>query len=56
MKTNREKNTAYDRSQRDRVRPKRGNYDWESLDAVIRLWAKDSRERSTLQFKTLDSI
>mgnify|MGYP003338003471 FL=1 len=56
MKTNRELNTAHDQRQSQRVRPKRGNYNWEPLDSVIRLWAKASREHTTLQLETVDRI
>jgi hypothetical protein len=39
-KTNREKNTAYDRSQADRIRPKQPNWNFEPLEQVIRQWVK----------------
>jgi hypothetical protein len=47
MKTNREKNTAYDRSQVLRVRPKEPKWNFTELDKVMRTWAQ-SNERSSL--------
>ena len=40
MKTNREKNQAYDQKQADRTRPKDPEYNWKPLEAVMREWAK----------------
>jgi len=40
MKTNREKNQEHDRKELMRVRPKQPNYDWASLEAVIRKWVQ----------------
>jgi hypothetical protein len=40
MKTNREKNTAHARKELERVRPKQPDYDWASLEAVIRKWVQ----------------
>lgn len=37
-KTNREKNTAHDRRQQERVRPPGPVYDFSGLEAVIRKW------------------
>ena len=42
-KTNREKNTAYDKSQVDRVRPKGPEYNWKPLEDVIRSWITKSK-------------
>jgi len=38
MKTNKEKNTQYERDQLMKVRPKQPSYDFEPLEAVIRQW------------------
>ena len=38
MKTNREKNTAHDAKQVDRVRPKTPAYSFKELEAVVRAW------------------
>ena len=38
MKTNREKNTAHDAKQVDRVRPKSPAYSFKELEAVVRAW------------------
>lgn len=38
MKTNREKNTAHDAKQVDRVRPKTPAYSYKELEAVVRAW------------------
>jgi hypothetical protein len=38
MKTNREKNTAHDSKERERVRPAAPVYDFKPLEAVIRQW------------------
>ena len=42
MKTNREKNMEHDARQRDRVRPKAKDYNWEPLQAVIEQWRRKS--------------
>jgi hypothetical protein len=44
-KTNREKNTAYDKSQTDRVRPKGPVYDHKPLEQVMHQWVK-AREQT----------
>jgi hypothetical protein len=38
MKTNKELNQEFDQKQKDRVRPKDSEYQWEPLAAVIRQW------------------
>jgi hypothetical protein len=38
MKTNKEKNTQYERDQLMKVRPKQPSYDFKPLEAVIRQW------------------
>jgi hypothetical protein len=38
MKTNRELNTAHDARMAERVRPKRPEYAWQLLEAVVRQW------------------
>ena len=38
MKTSKELNTAYDKSQAERVRPKAVEYNYKPLEAVIRQW------------------
>ena len=43
MKTNKELNTAYDKSQADRVRPKTLEYNYKDLEAVIRQWIIGSK-------------
>ena len=43
MKTNKEKNTAYDARQQDKVRPSRPVYEFQALEAVIRQWIAGSR-------------
>ena len=43
MKTNKELNTAYDKSQADRVRPKIPEYNYKDLEAVIRQWIIGSK-------------
>ena len=44
MKTNKELNTEHDRRQRERVRPKQPEYNWEPLEAVIRAWKAKAHE------------
>ena len=43
MKTNKELNTAYDKGQRERVRPKQPEYNWKPLEDVIRQWIMASK-------------
>lgn len=43
MKTNKEKNTEYDKAQSERVRPKDPEYNWQPLEAVIRQWILSSK-------------
>jgi len=43
MKTNREKNTAYDKSQVDRVRPAVKPYNFKPLEDVIRQWVTGAK-------------
>ena len=38
MKTNREKNTAHDAKQLERMRPKTPAYSFKELEAVVRAW------------------
>jgi len=46
MKTNKEKNLEHDAREQERVRPKRKEYNWEPLDAVIRQWKVGTREQT----------
>ena len=39
-KTNKELNTAYDKKQADRVRPKQPAYNYKPLEDVIRKWVQ----------------
>ncbi len=48
MKTNREKNTAHARKELERVRPKQPDYDWASLEAVIRKWVQGRADWNTI--------
>lgn len=43
MKTNKELNTAYDKAQRERVRPKQPSYNPKPLEDVIRQWIMASK-------------
>jgi hypothetical protein len=43
MKTNKELNTEFDNKQKERVRPKDPEYNWEPLEAVIRQWILNSK-------------
>jgi hypothetical protein len=43
MKTNKELNTEFDTKQKERVRPKDPEYNWEPLEAVIRQWILNSK-------------
>jgi hypothetical protein len=43
MKTNKELNTAYDKAQTERVRPKDVEYNYKDLEAVIRQWITGSK-------------
>ena len=38
--TNRDKNMKHQRTEQERVRPKQPDYDWASLEAVIRKWVQ----------------
>ena len=44
MATNREKNIAHDQRQQNAKRPAPANYDFASLDAVIRSWVNPQIE------------
>lgn len=42
-KTNKEKNQQHERDQLMRVRPKQPQWDFESIEAVVREWVKLNR-------------
>ena len=44
MKTNKELNTAYDNKQKERIRPKEPEYNWEPLAQVIRQWVTKNEQ------------
>ncbi len=44
MATNREKNQAFDQRQKNAQRPAPSNYDFASLEAVVRSWAGPQAE------------
>lgn len=44
MATNREKNQAYDQRQQNVKRPAPSNYDFASLEAVVRAWVRPQPE------------
>jgi hypothetical protein len=46
MKTNKEKNTAHDARQQERVRPKQPVYNFKPLEDVIKAWKAKSNEQA----------
>ena len=43
MKTNREKNTAYDAKQAEKIRPSQPEYNWKPLQEVIHKWVTNAK-------------
>ena len=48
MKTNKELNTAFDKAQSERVRPKQPEYNWQPLQEVINQWIRNSEQTRVL--------
>jgi len=45
MKTNKEKNLAYDAKMAERVRPKQAEYNWEPLEDAIKAMILNSKAK-----------